>query len=144
MTEPTFSIALADLAHQLRREIHQLFAVVPTTAPAQQARLDAWLARCVAQDAAAAHEESLTSALRDLVTLRNGQLGFAVPPSRPGTNQVAAITADFGGALLLGQAVVALLRCIARHDPRTAQRLCHDVLRTDARQRAEIAPAIGR
>ena len=77
-------------------------------------------------------------------TLPPAQLGYAAPLSRSGTKRIAAIAADAGGALSLVQAVVALLRCIALHDPQMAQRLCHDVLRTDAHQRAEIAAAIGR
>lgn len=143
MTPPTLSDSLADLAHHLRTQIDQIFAAVETTAPAQRDRLSTWLERCVAQDAAAGTEEALAAALRDIVTLRNGQLGFTVSPSRPGMRREAVITADLGGAVPLGQAVVALLRAVAVHHPDLALRLIREVRATDMRQRAAIARAIG-
>lgn len=138
-----YTDALADLAGRTAPQIERIFICVQTTAPAQRIRLRDWLARCAARDAAAGSEEALTSALRDLVTLRNGQLTFTTRQPRPGGRKEAITIGDLGGAVTLGQVVIALLRCVAEHDPGLAMRLIQEVRRTDTRQRAEIARKIG-
>ena len=143
MTTPPLTETLARYARRLRPEIEQVFEAVQTTAPAQRARLEDWLARCVAREESARSAESLDAVLRDLVTLRNGQLLFTVMPGRPGARPEAVITGDLGGAVPLGRAVIDLLRHVADHEPDLAHRLIREVRRTDMAQQAEIARAIG-
>ncbi|MAM24973.1 MAG: hypothetical protein CML55_06265 [Rhodobacteraceae bacterium] len=143
MTNPALSDTLYELAQRLCSEIALVCDTLPTTAPAQQARVAAWLERCAARDATAGTEEALAAVLRDLVTMRNGQLGFTGLDVRSGARPEAMIAADLGGAVPLGQAVVALLRDVAACDPDLALRLIREVRTTDQRQQAEIARAIG-
>ena len=139
----SYTDALADLADRTAPQIKWIFDCVQTTAPAQRARLLDWLARCAAREAAAGGDEALIGALRDLVTLRNGQLTYSALQPRFGGRREAFIVGDLGGAVALGQIVIALLRCIAAHDPELALRLVREARSTDARQRAEIARRIG-
>jgi hypothetical protein len=143
MTTPTLSEALVRYARRLRPEIEQIFGAVQTTAPAQLIRLEDWLARCVAREASALREDVLGTVLRDLVTLRNGQLLFTERPRRFGARPEAVIAGDVGGAVPLGRAVIDLLCSVADHEPDLAQRLIREVRRTDMAQQAEIARAIG-
>lgn len=143
MTTRSLPDTLADLARRLRPELARMFATVETTAPGQLARLTGWLAQCLARQEAAATEEALAEALRNLVTLRNGQLAFTAVPVRLGGRPEAVATGDLGGAVALGQAVVDLIRCVAACDPDLALRLSREVRRTELQQRAEIARAIG-
>jgi len=143
MTHQPFTEALAELAHRIGPQITRIFDCVGTTAPAQHERLVAWLGQCAARETAAATGEVLAGAVRDLVTLRNGQLIFVARPMENGRLQEPLPVADVGGAVALGQAVIDLLRCVADHDRDLAMRLVRETEGTDARQRKQIARAFG-
>ena len=143
MTTPILTIALADLARDLHPGLSRLLAGIRTTAPYQRARVLSWLKCCRSGASEAASEEVLTALVRDLVTLRNGQLAFRSIPVRVGQAPRVMPTRDFGGAFMLGQAVLRVLRVIRSHDPDLALRLAREVCRTHERQEAEIARTIG-
>jgi sensor domain CHASE-containing protein len=143
MKDTTLTDALADLARRTGPGMERIVASAEATAPAQGARLAAWLERCVARETAAATEEQLAGAVRDLVTLRNGRLLFVARPVSDGGRREPILVGDLGGAVALGRAVIDLLRCVANHDRDLAIRLARETQATDARQRAQIARAIG-
>jgi len=131
----SLSEALAAFARGAQPEYARVFAMVPTTAPAQRERMADWLAQCVARQPAATTDAALAAAVRGLVTLRNAQLTYDVVSVRPGARAEAVITGDLGGAVALGNAMVGLLRCVAAHDPALAQRLLREARGTDFLQR---------
>jgi len=138
-----YTDALAELAGQSLPQITLIFDHVPTTAPVQRARLMDWLDQCARREAVANSEKGLTGAVRDLVTLRNGQLTFTADQSQTSGDRKALVLGDLGGAVALGQLVIALLYCVAEHDPELAMRLIREAQTTDVRQRGEIARMIG-